>query len=147
MKFKAAVFLVLTSLPASIYAGPFSDEMSKCLVKSTSDADKSLLIQWVFAAMSAHPDVKALSNVSNEKGIDLNKRTAGLLVSLLTERCKAETQQAVKYEGPGVLKTSFQVLGEVAMQGMMTNPDVVSYMGGLGKYVDTEALKKTLSPK
>ena len=147
MKFKTAVFLVLASLSASIYAVPFSDEMSKCLVKSTSDADKSLLIQWVFAAMSAHPDVKALSNVSNEKGIEINKRTAGLLVSLLTERCKAETQQAVKYEGPGVLKTSFQVLGEVAMQGMMTNPDVVSYMSGLGKYVDTEALKKTLSPK
>ena len=126
MKFKTAVFLVLASLSASIYAVPFSDEMSKCLVKSTSDADKSLLIQWVFAAMSAHPDVKALSNVSNEKGIEINKRTAGLLVSLLTERCKAETQQAVKYEGPGVLKTSFQVLGEVAMQGMMTNPDVVS---------------------
>lgn len=147
MKSKAAVFLVLASLSATVSAGPFTDEMSKCLVKSTSEADKSLLIKWVFAAMASHPDVKSLSNVSTEKGDELNKNVSGLLISLLTEKCKPETQQAIQYEGPKALEVSFEVLGQVAMQGIISNPDVVGYMSGLGKHMDLTKLKNAFDTK
>ncbi len=43
-----------------------------------------------------------------------------------------------------MLRTSFEVLGQVAMQGMMTHADVAAYLAGLSKYVDAEALQKAM---
>jgi hypothetical protein len=128
-------------------AGPFTDEMSKCLVKNTSESDRTLFVQWVYAAMSSHPDVKAMSNVSPAIADDLNKRTANLVMELLTVRCKAETEQALKYEGASSFQASFSVLGSVAMQGLMSNPNVTQYLSGLNKYVDAEKLKSKLATK
>jgi hypothetical protein len=143
----AAVLVVLASLGSPAYAGPFGDEMAKCLVKTTSDADKTVLIQWIFAAMATHPDVSALSHVSNQKGDELNKKVADLFVTLVTQRCRSETEQAIKFEGVSALKTSFEVLGQVAMQGIMSDPAVSDYIGGLQKHVDTKAIEKVFTAR
>lgn len=133
------LFLLLASSIAQ--AGPFTDEMSKCLVRSTSEADKTLLVKWIYAAMSAHPDVKALSNVSKTNGDQLNKATSVLVVRLLTQNCKTETEQALKYEGEKTFAASFEVLGAVAMQGIMANPDVNAYFAGFEQQLDAKALQ------
>ena len=88
--------------------------------------------------------MKALSNVSSEEAETLSKSAADLMVTLLTERCRTETQQAMKYEGSDTLKTSFSVLGQVAMQGIMTHAAVANYLGGLSKYMDQEKINKVL---
>ena len=51
-------------LCSSAIAGPFTDEMSRCIVKKTSESDKTLFIQWLFAAMSSHPGVKSMPNIN-----------------------------------------------------------------------------------
>lgn len=143
-----AVVVLLALLSGSpAHAGPFGDEMAKCLVNSTSEADRTLLIQWIFAAMAKHPDVSSLSNVSAEKGEELNRKVGELLGNLLTERCKSETTQALKLEGPGTFATSFEVLGRVAMQGIMSDGAVAAYLSGIAKYVDDEAMTKALDVK
>lgn len=147
MKLPSLLLLAVTLFPLAAGAGPFTDEMSRCLVKNTSETDKELLIKWVFAAMAAHPKVKSLSNVSTEQGDRLNKETADLMVTLLVKRCKAETEQALKAEGASTFQASFQVLGQVAMQGLMTNPDVAQYMAGLEPHLDTKALEKAFGRK
>jgi hypothetical protein len=141
------VLVVLASFAAPAHAGPFGDEMAKCLVRTTSEADKTVLIQWIFAAMASHPDVSALSHVSAQKGEELHKDVANLFVTLVTQRCKAETEQAVKFEGPEALKKSFEVLGQVAMQGIMSDPAVATYIGGLQKHVDTKKIEKVFTAK
>ena len=147
MKSKCVLFIILTTLSLSSNAGPFTDELSKCLVKSTTQADKELLITWIYAAMSAHPKVKVLSNISNKKGEELNKNTADLFMNLLTVRCKSETEVAFKYEGVSTFSASFEVLGRVAMQGIMSNPDVNNYMSGLDKYIDTKEIENAFGTK
>ncbi|MBI3547127.1 MAG: hypothetical protein HY081_11155 [Gammaproteobacteria bacterium] len=143
MKLKIAAFILVFAAYSlsAVAAGPFTDEMSKCLVKNTNETDRTLLIRWIFAAMASHPDVKVLSNVSSEKGDELNKDAANLMVALLTKRCKSETQQALKYEGKNTIEVSFQILGQVAMQGLMTNPDVAKYIAGLASHMDKKALE------
>ena len=48
MRLRVVLFLMLAMLlPRSNFAGPFTDEMTKCLVKTTTEADKTLLISWV----------------------------------------------------------------------------------------------------
>lgn len=140
---RLSILLVLVaafSTPNTAQAGPFTDEMTKCLVQKTSNADKTLLIQWIFAAMSHHPDVNSLSNVSMGNAEELNRRTAELMTNLLAERCVEETKRAVRYEGRQALTASFEVLGNVAMNELMANPGVSGYMGALGNYVDGEKL-------
>ena len=74
---------------------------------------------------------------------------ADLLVTLLTERCGAETREAVKYEGQAAMGTSFEVLGKVAMQELMTDAKVGAFMAGVDGHIDPkalEALGQSLAP-
>ncbi|ACD93877.1 hypothetical protein [Trichlorobacter lovleyi] len=144
MRLKILLFLMLISMAATAWAGPFTDEMSKCLVRSTSEADKTLLIKWIFAAMATHPDVRSLSAVTPEKGEQLNKETAKLVMRLLTVSCKTETRQAVEFEGEDTFKASFGVLGQVAMQGLMANAEVSNYFSGFEKHLDAKELQRAL---
>ncbi|MGL5157483.1 MAG: hypothetical protein ACRC79_01350, partial [Acinetobacter junii] len=38
-------------------AGPTVDQLSDCLVKATTAADKTTVLQWTFTALAAHPDL------------------------------------------------------------------------------------------
>jgi len=142
MKLRYIVLMLPLCLATIAQAGPFVDEMSKCLVRKTSETDKVLLVQWIYAAMSSHPDVKAMSRIDSERAAAINKDAANMIMELLTERCKTETQQAIKFEGEASFQTSFEVLGSVAMQGLMTNPEVAKYIAGLSTHFDEEKLKK-----
>lgn len=147
MKSLKIIALVFLGLAANAYAGPFTDDMSKCLVKNTTQEDKEALIKWIYAAMSNHPSVKSLSNVSVKQGEELNKRAAELMVELLTQRCKVETQQAIKFEGETAIRTSFQILGQVAMQDLMANQAVAKYISGIASHVDKNAIEEALGKK
>lgn len=136
MKFRLLFALVLMGLSSAAVAGPFNDKLAICLVKSTTDADKNTLMRWIFAAMATHPSVKDLGKVSPEAGARLNKEVAQLFWSLVSDRCGAETKDAVKFEGPETIGSSFEVLGKVAMQGLMADADVARYMGGVDANLD-----------
>ena len=57
-------------------AGPAVDQLSECLVKSTTAADKTAVLQWTFVALSAHPELKKFSNVTEEQKTQLDKNLA-----------------------------------------------------------------------
>lgn len=138
---------LLSAVCPQVHAGPFTDDLSKCLVKSTSDDDRTLFIQWIYAAMSSHPKVRAMSSITPEFADQLNRRAADLVTELLTSRCKAEAAQAVKAEGEAALRGSFEVLGRVGMQGLLADPNVTEYLTGLGRYFDQDKLKAAFEEK
>jgi hypothetical protein len=143
-----AMFSLALLATQSATAGPYSDEMAKCLVTSTSEADKNFLVKWIFAAASLHPAVKSISSISDSQRNELNVKTAKLFERLLTESCKAQVQQAVKYEGPSTIEAAFQVLGQVAGRGLFSDPDVAGYVAELGKHVDPKKMESVLgAPK
>lgn len=135
----AALFSLQASLPAM--AGSYSDEMSKCLVRSTSPADRNGLVKWLFASAVLHPEIKTIANVSKEQRDTLNRSTARLLERLLTESCRTETQNAFRFEGPSTFEASFNVLGQVAGRELFTDPNVAQSMSGLLNYVDKSKLE------
>jgi hypothetical protein len=132
---------------AEAAAGPYSDELAKCLVRSTTTSEKTTLMKWTFAAAAAHPDVKGISSVTDAQRDELSQATGRLIERLLTESCKAETQEAMKYEGAMVLQSAFSVLGQVAARGLFTDPSVSGYMSDFLKYVDKAKLQALLPPK
>jgi hypothetical protein len=131
--------------PGLAHAGVYTDEMSKCLVRSATPQDQSDLVIWVFAAMSAHPSVKAYANISEPQRVAITKKASGLMERLLITSCRKETIDALKYEGSSAIEQSFGVLGEVAMRGLMSDPQVTQNFASLAEYVDAakfEALAK-----
>jgi hypothetical protein len=143
----------LTALAATLvlgtplWAGPYGDELSKCLVESTTTEDKSTLVQWMFAMSALHPDVKQLSAVSAGKRNDLNKQFAGLLTTLLTKSCVDESKAAIKYEGPETISQGFSVLGQVAGRELFSNAEVAAGMGELEGLVDDKKIETALGLK
>ncbi len=145
MRFPNFVFTGLVSIltlcsmmPAQ--AGPYTDDLSKCLIGATTQNDRTALVKWMFAAAASHPAVKSIASVSKEQLDAAHKSTAELITKLLTESCREEAQKALKYEGLTTLQSSFQVLGQVAGQELFASPEVGAQLSAFEKYLDGEKL-------
>ena len=142
----ALLFLGLTAVATPVAAGPYSDDLAKCLVKSTTDSDKNLLMKWMFAGASLHPEVKDIAPVTDAQRDALNRSTAAMVQRLLTVACRQELQVSVKYQGPIVLQNSFQVLGQVAGTGLFSHPSVSGFLSEFAKYLDKAAFDVVMTP-
>lgn len=142
----SAAFSLVLMVSPSAFAGPYSDEMAKCLVTSTSEADKNFLVKWMFAAAALHPAVKSISSVTDAQRNELNVKTAKLFERLLTESCKKQVQTAIKYEGQSTIESAFQVLGQVAARGLFSDPAVNGFIAQLGNHIDKKKMESVIGP-
>ncbi len=141
----AACVAASLALPAQhARAGVYADDLGKCLVSSTSDADKALLVKWIFSAIALQKDIAPYTRMPAEVRTDINKQTAGLYMRLLTETCRSQTATAFKYEGQAAIASAFQLLGQVASQGIFSDPSVEAGMGELTQYFDADKLSQVL---
>jgi hypothetical protein len=147
LKLVAAVcFWMLACLTSEhVVAGPYADDMAKCLVKSAAPEDRTLLMKWIFSAMALHPDLSAMSSITTQQRDALSKGAGALFQRLLLESCRSETQVAVQNEGPQTVQYAFQILGQVAVRGLMTDPHVLEGMKSLAQGLDEEKLKALLA--
>lgn len=143
----SAVALFSTLFAFSAMAGPYGDALSKCLVASTTSTDKTTLVQWMFTTLSLHPDVQAFSTVTPAVRKQTNKKMARIFERLVTDSCKKETQEAIKYEGTSTIEAAFQLLGGAATRELFANPKVAAGMDDLSKEFDAEKLKTVLAPQ
>lgn len=134
------VLFLGASAPA--HAGVFGDDLTRCLVESSSKDDRADLVRWIFVAMAQHPLVASMSNVKADQKEESNKEVGALLMRLLTETCKDKAKAAIKAEGVAAIQLSFQVLGQVAAGELFADKDVMAVMSGVDKYVDSEKLKE-----
>jgi hypothetical protein len=141
----ALVALLLSvGLAAPAHAGPYGDDLAKCLVEKSSDADKTTLIKWFFAMAASHPDVRSIAAITAEQRDGLNRNVAQIFQTLLTDTCRDETKKAMKYEPQTAIQSSFSVLGQVAAQGLFSDAGVAESLGEFTKFVDEEKLQAVL---
>ncbi len=126
--------------PAAL-GGAFADDLGKCLVNSTTKEDRANLIRWLFVAASHHPAVKPIATVTPAQQEESDKQMGTLVMKLLTESCKTESQKALQTEGAGTIQFAFEVLGRVAGQELFSSPEVAGNLKGLAKYIDPEKIK------
>jgi hypothetical protein len=122
-------------------AGPFADDMARCMVNSTSPEDRTVFVKWIFSMITLHPDLQAMSTVTVKQREDISKKAAALLDRLLLDSCRSQAQAALQNEGPETIQYAFQVLGQVASRGLLTEPHVLGGAKELAKYVDEDKLK------
>ena len=141
----ASALVISRASASAAHAGIYTDDLSKCLVKSTSETDRTALIVWIFAAMADHPAVKSLATVSPAQHDVANQQAGVLLERLLLTDCRSQTVDAMRYEGSTALQGSFGVLGQVAMAGLMQNKAVADDIAGIAKSVDVSKFASLLT--
>lgn len=140
-------FTMLTGMQVA-NAGQTVDQLSQCLVKSTTAADKTAVLQWTFVALSAHPELKKFSNVNEEQRTQLDKNLAQTLQRILTEQCSTQTQAVIKAEGLQAVGESFQELGSITGEEILKTPEVKDQLKGVVRYIDLNKLVTTfLTPE
>ena len=135
-----------TICPVTAFAGQYADQLGKCLVESTSERDRVQLVRWIFSAASLHPAVEPISSVTEEQLNDASKVVADLMVRLLTESCRTETERSLQYEGISTVPMAFRVLGDAAGKEMFNSPEVAEGIALLVKHVDMERLQSLEPP-
>lgn len=126
--------------------GAPEDELAECLVRSTSEADKALLVRWLFALLSLHPSVQSIAAVPDTTLTGLHAATAGLLERLLTSSCRTEARLALANGGPMAFQASFGVLGKVAATELFASPEVTAGMETFATFLDGDKLQAALGP-
>jgi hypothetical protein len=137
-----ALALLMYGISTSAFAGIYGDDVTRCMVKFATDADQVALVQWIFANAATHPALKAYVSTTQAQREDADKKMAAITSRLLGQDCHKEVVAAMKYEGGAFMETSFGALGEIAMRGMMNDPDVNKNMGNWVKYIDPDLFTK-----
>jgi hypothetical protein len=140
-----ALLVALIGASHSATAGPFADDMAKCLVNSASPADRTVLVKWIFSVITLHPDLTTLSTLSAKNRDDITKDAGALFQRLILESCRVQVQQALQNEGPQTIAYAFQVMGQAATVGLLSDPHVSAGAKDLTKYVDEEKIQAALT--
>ncbi len=131
-------------ISASCWAGPYGDDLKRCLVESTSKRDNIVLVRWLSKALLAHPEVKDLAALSNAKAVQIDKDFARYVERLLGENCSAQFANVIRYEDQDAIRKSFEFLGQVAMKELMDNAQVQEAVTGVLKQLDMEKLGRAI---
>ncbi|PJG43035.1 hypothetical protein XA39_09285 [Acinetobacter tandoii] len=124
------------------------DQLSDCLVKSTTATDKTAVLQWTFVALSTHPELKRFSQVTEEQKTALDKNVAQVLQRILVEQCSAQTKAVIQADGIQAVGESFQQLGRITGEEIVKNTEVKQQLNGLLRYVDLNKMVTTfLTPE
>ena len=98
---------------------------------------------YIFDEVNIDPKLGSASKVWLNHSLKyLKKQLNGNLIILKgnPEDCLDESKKAQKYEGNTVFFNSFQILGQVASQGFIGNPDVQRSMKKVYELMDYEKL-------
>lgn len=120
------------------HAGQYADQLTKCLVDSTTDEDKAGLARWIFASAAQNPNVADLAAVTDEQRTEMSKSVAAIFERVLTQDCRTQFRDAKKNEGENMLSMSFGTLVQVAMGKLIDNPAVSGALGGIDKELNKQ---------
>jgi hypothetical protein len=107
-------------------------------------------LQYHLRQACAMPVLAAMTDfisVSPEKKEELNQAVGLLKSRILGEACAKELKEVVLVEGIAIAKSSFAVFGELAMQEVMANPNVVAGLAGTAKYIDIAKINAVKNSK
>ncbi|TAK90727.1 MAG: hypothetical protein EPO06_07410 [Burkholderiaceae bacterium] len=144
MKRHLIIAIIVSFAISPAMAGTYTDALQTCFAENTTGKDRKEMARWVFIGMAAHPEIKRLSNASDNDREQADRNLANLFTRLLTETCRAEAKAATKYEGEQAFKAAFGSLGQLAMQEIMTDQGVTNSMSAFARYLDKKKLSEAL---
>lgn len=144
IKLFTLVLGLVIAMPA-FSASPTND-LGRCLVDSLNGKERKNLAKWIFFSIAAHPEIKPYSKASPKVIIESDKFIGSLVTRLLTVNCPKELQTAYKVD-PTTVQKAFEIVGQVAMQEIMTNKTVMKALTNYAHYADIQKINKLLGQK
>jgi hypothetical protein len=131
--------LLAASAPAT--AGPFADDLGRCAVDASTEADRTALVRWMFVSAAANPAFADLSAVSDAERDRSLRAAAAVFDRILLRDCRRESVAAMRNEGGAGIEAGFQTLGQLAGREMMASPAGAASLARLGSYMDIAGLE------
>lgn len=132
------------SLPAQAQNPSAVEALAGCLTDNTSGRDRKDLAKWIFMAIGSHPEIASYVSATAEDKEKLNRTAGALFTRLMADDCAKELRGAS--EGDGI-RLGFEHLGKIAMQELMSDPEVSKSMSAFGQYLDEERIRKAAAPE
>ena len=133
----------LLSSSGSIAATP-TETFGGCLIDNLNGKERKNLAKWVFFAIAAHPEINSYSKITPNNITESDEYIGNLITRLLTEDCPSEMKAAYKVN-PQAIEKAFELVGQVAMQELMTNQAVTAAISSYVNYTDQERINKMIS--
>lgn len=140
----STLVILMATAACPTVAQTATDSLGRCLADSTTGKERKDLARWLFTAMAAHPEIKAMSKVTEADVDQVTRSAAATFTKLIAETCAKETKAAVAEGGTAAIQAGFGVLGQMAMQELMSNPQVAAAIGGLEKHMDRAKVEAAL---
>lgn len=135
------------ALPAAAQAGPATERLGACLADNTSGKERKQLARWIFVAIAAHPEMKDIADPALALRQRVFRETGAMVTRLIADNCPTEARAAAQQDGAKAFETAFGVLGRLAMQELMSNPEVNAAVGGFEQFLDRQRLEATFAPQ
>lgn len=119
-------------------AGVFTDDLSRCIIGKTSDADKVELMRWMFSSVTRDPALASMTTLTQAERDKINKSTAQLYDRLILVDCRSAAIAAIKNEGIEALHESGKALGAAAATKMFSSPAGQAELEKYSDFMDKE---------
>jgi hypothetical protein len=133
-------------LVAPAFADSPTDAFGTCMVDSLDGKERKNLAKWIFFAIAAHPEIKAYSSATPEDIRSSDEYVGQLITRLLTVDCPNQLK-AANASDPLAVQNAFKLVGQVAVQELLTNEDVMKTVTNYAHYADLEKIGKVLNKK
>ena len=129
----AAAVSLATAVPASAQlvgqqASEGAMELGQCVVGVTTGNDRVLVAQWVGSSLAMAPQLERMVTVDAAAKDALDRRMADLFFRLFTQDCVDYARPLVQRGDQVSIQAAFGMLGEVAMQELLTDPRAMAAM-------------------
>ena len=151
---RTCVISLIVIIPNAVFAQPATTYSAQsatavfanCLVDNLNGKERKDLAKWIFFAMAAHPEIHQYLKASSKTVEASDKYVGKLITRLLTKNCPTELRRAHQAD-PRAIRAGFQLVGQVAMQELMTNQNVMKAITNYGKYTDEAKIDAILKDK
>ena len=134
-----AVFGATVFAAGAAQAGPNTEKLRECVLKSTDARDQVRLIPWLLDSIGAHSKVagKFNSTFTFEEHKASSAAAAGMFQRAILTNCRAETIKAVKSDGEAAISAVYGALFEMGFSQLMTSQVVWdTAQGKIAAFVD-----------
>lgn len=138
LKVCLTIFCV-TMLSSQVNATPTQD-LKTCLIDSLNGKERKQLAVSMFLAMSVHPGLKAYPVAADESKERVDKAIGKVITRLFVENCANEAK-AARTVDPLAIKKAFELVAKLAIQELVSNPEVKKEIVNYAKYLDQDKFK------
>ena len=145
----------LAAIPLSLVVGPVPAQaqqaapdgdpvavLSNCIAMKSTGSDRLEFARWIVGALGSSPQVHDVVTVSPATKDKQDRTVAELFTRLMTVDCLTESRAVSKTRGQEGFKAAGGVMGRLAVQELLGNPDASAAMSSFTKYLNDEDFKK-----